>query len=129
MVYVYPVIITPVDDGYDVCAPDLFGCRTCGDTLGDALDMAQDAVGTWLWVSEQNGDKIPDPSHHSVTPPSLVSLVKVDTDVMRRQMDSRAVKKTLSLPAWLNAEAEAAHINFSSILQDALKAQLHLQAR
>jgi predicted RNase H-like HicB family nuclease len=127
MIYVYPVIITPADGGYDVYAPDLFGCRTCGDTLADALDMSKDALETWLWASEQNGDTIPAPSMSvAAKPPSIVSFIKADTNEFRRQQDSRAVKKTLSVPAWLNAEAEAAHINFSSVLQEALKSQLKI---
>lgn len=127
MTYVYPVVITPADGGYDVYAPDLFGCRTCGDTLAEALEMAEDAVATWLWASEQNGDAIPEPSPYAAAePPAFVSLVKADTDAIRRMRDSRAVKKTLTLPAWLNAEAEAAHLNFSSVLQEALKSQLKI---
>jgi post-segregation antitoxin (ccd killing protein) len=59
-------------------------------------------------------------------PPSIVSFIKADTNEFRRKQDSRAVKKTLSVPAWLNAEAEAAHINFSSVLQEALKSQLKI---
>ncbi|MDR0446206.1 MAG: type II toxin-antitoxin system HicB family antitoxin [Oscillospiraceae bacterium] len=129
MTYIYPVIITPADGGYDVHAPDLFGCRTCGDTLGEALDMAQDALSTWLWVSEQNYEKIPEPSLSvTVQPPGIVSLIKADTDAIRRKMDSRAVKKTLSLPAWLNNKAEAANINFSRVLQDALKTRLNIES-
>ena len=56
----------------------------------------------------------------------LVSMVVADTEAYRRQMDSRAVKKTLTIPAWLNYRAEAAHVNFSSLLQEALKSHLQI---
>ena len=56
--------------------------------------------------------------------PEFVNLVRVDLDEYRRKHDSRAVKKTLSIPSWLNAQAEQAGINFSAVLQEALKARL-----
>ncbi|MDR1687751.1 MAG: type II toxin-antitoxin system HicB family antitoxin [Clostridiales bacterium] len=127
MKYVYPAIFTPLGDGYDVNVPDLPGCRTCADTLAEAIAMAEDAVSLWLWDTEEEKGEIPPPSvtlHHE--PPQFINLVKADTDIYRRQMDNRSVKKTLSIPAWLNSQAEAAHVNFSAILQEALKAHLHI---
>jgi len=127
MKYVYPAIITPVEGGYDVSFPDLFGCHTCGETLPEAIEMAEDAAATWLWASENNKDLIPKASETvKADPPQVVSLIKADTDVFRRQMDTRAVKKTLTIPAWLNQEAEAAHLNFSGVLQDALRQRLQV---
>ena len=129
MRYVYPAIFTPLveEGGYDVYFPDLPYCRTCGDDLADAIDMAEDAVSMWLWDAENKKEDIPPPSERLVHDPSqFVNFVKADTDTFRRQMDSKAVKKTLTIPAWLNHQAEAAHVNFSSILQEALKAHLHV---
>ncbi|MCL2356624.1 MAG: type II toxin-antitoxin system HicB family antitoxin [Defluviitaleaceae bacterium] len=127
MKYVYPAIFTPLENGYDVYLPDLPHCRTCGDTLVHAIEMAEDAAAMWLWDAENNKEPIPEASatlpHEQ---PQFVSMVVADTDAYRRQMDKRAVKKTLSIPAWLNYQAEAAHVNFSSILQDALKTHLQL---
>ena len=128
MKYVYPALFTPLEDGYDVHVPDLPGCRTCGDTLAEAIEMAEDAVSTWLWDAENDKDAIPPASMTlPCEAPQFVSFVKVDTEVFRRRMDSRAVKKTLTVPAWLNAQAEEARVNFSGILQDALKQHLHIQ--
>ena len=130
MKYAYPAIITPSEpenDGFDVHVPDLPGCRTCGDTLADALEMAEDAVSMWLWVAEDKKIAIPEPSvtlHCEI--PQFVSWIKADTARYRRSMDSRSVKKTLTIPAWLNAEAEEAHVNFSSVLQSALKEHLNI---
>ena len=129
MRYAYPAIFTPLveEGGYDVMFPDLPYCRTCGDDLADAIEMAEDAVSMWLWDAENKKEEIPPPSERLAhNPPQFVSFVKADTDAFRRQMDSKAVKKTLTIPAWLNHQAEAAHVNFSSILQEALKTHLHI---
>ncbi len=127
MKYVYPAVFTPLEDGYDVYVPDLPGCRTCGDSLAEAIEMAEDAVSLWLWDTEEEKGVIPPASatlpHEA---PQFVTLIKADTEAYRRQMDNRAVKKTLSIPAWLNHQAEAAHVNFSGVLQEALKAHLHI---
>jgi len=126
MKYVYPAIFTPLEEGgYDVYIPDLPYCRTCGDGLADAMEMAEDAASMWLWDAENKKEDIPTPSesleHES---PQFVNFIKADTDAYRRQNDNRAVKKTLTIPAWLNAEAEKAHVNFSGILQAALAERL-----
>ena len=132
MRYVYPAVFTPLNEegfegGYAVSIPDLPGCHTFGKDLVDSIDMAQDAASTWLWDAENNNEEIPVPSTTLVHEPhEFTSMIIADTGAFRRQMDSRAVKKTLSIPAWLNNAAEAEHVNFSSILQDALKEHLEL---
>ena len=128
MKYAYPAIFTPLDGGqYDVYVPDLPHCRTCGDDIADAIEMAEDAMAMWLWDAENSKEKIPAPSSNlEHEPPQFVSFIKADTDAYRRMNDKRAVKKTLTIPAWLNAEAENAHINFSKVLQSALKERLHI---
>ena len=127
MRYVYPAIFTPSDEGYAIEVPDLPGVYTCGNDLPDAMDMAQDAVEMWLAWAEDEGQTIPPPSaslpHEA---PQFVNLVKADTDTWRRANDNRAVRKNLTIPAWLNNLAEAAHVNFSSVLQDALKEHLKI---
>lgn len=129
MRYVYPAIFTPVENGqFDVSVPDLPGCRTCGDDLADAIYMAEDAVSMWLWAAESNNAPIPSPTKiHPVESPQFVNYVFADTDEYRRKHDSRAVKKTLSIPSWLNAQAEQAGINFSQVLQEGLKQRLGVQ--
>ena len=128
MKYVYPAIFTPLgNEQYDVYLPDLPYCRTCGNGLADAIEMAEDAASMWLWDAESEKEIIPPPSESlQCEPPQFVNLIKADTDAYRRMRSSCAVKKTLTIPAWLNYEAEAAHVNFSGILQDALKTHLKI---
>ena len=89
--------------------------------------MGEDAVSMWLWEAENEKIVIPEPS--TTLPheyPQFISYIVADTDAYRRQMDNRAVKKTLTIPAWLNHQAEAAHVNFSGLLQEALKKHLRI---
>lgn len=129
MKYAYPAIFTPAKEGgYDVKVPDLPGCRTCGDDLADAIFMAEDAVSMWLWAAENKNEPIPAATApQPVEAPQFINYVYADTDAYRKKNDSRAVKKTLSIPNWLNTMAEEAGVNFSQTLQDALKARLGIQ--
>ena len=126
MKYAYPAIFTPVGNGeYDVKVPDLPGCRTCGKDLADAICMAEDAVSMWLWDAENKAEAIPAAARlPSVAEPQFANYVVADTDEYRRKNDNRAIKKTLSIPSWLNLRAEQAGVNFSQVLQDALKEKL-----
>ena len=126
MKYAYPAIFSPLDEGgFDVRVPSLPGCGTCGDDLADAIFMAEDAVSMWLWDAENKGEVIPDAAPlAAVEAPRFVSYVYADTDEYRRKHDNRAIKKTLSIPSWLNAQAEQAGVNFSQVLQEALMAKL-----
>ncbi len=126
MRYAYPAVFVPLDDGgYYVKIPDLPGCQTEGEDLADAIFMAEDAASMWLWDAENRKEQIPVPSQAlQVQPPEFVNYVYADTDEYRRKNDSRAVKKTLSIPNWLNVQAEQAGVNFSQVLQDALKERL-----
>jgi predicted RNase H-like HicB family nuclease len=124
----YPVILTPdeKDGGFDVYIPD-FEKNTCGNDIYEALEMAQDAIEMVGVYREDENLPIPAPSKlediaHAAG--STVTLVAVDFDEYRRKTETKAIKKTLSLPSWLNAKAEAAGINFSAVLQDALKERL-----
>lgn len=129
MKYAYPAIFTPAaEGGYDVKVPDLPGCRTCGDDLADAIFMAEDAISMWLWAAENKNEVIPAATVlQSVEAPRFINYVYADTDAYRKKNDARAVKKTLSIPSWLNTMAEKAGVNFSQILQEALKARLGVQ--
>ena len=95
--------------------------------MAEALFMAQDALEMWLSHAEDKGLPIPAPSPApQAEAPAFVNFVRADTNAWRKRNDSRAVKKTLSIPNWLNTRAEEAGVNFSQILQDALKERLHL---
>lgn len=117
----YPAIFHPEELGYSVTIPDIKGCFTQGNTMEKALFMAQDVIGLML----EDQSKFPSPSLPSafvLDTGDFVVMVPFDMDAYQRKF--KAVKKTLSIPGWLNDAAEAAHINFSSVLQDALKAKL-----
>lgn len=129
MKYAYPAIFTSEDTGgYGVEVPDLPGCVTCGDSIVDAIDMARDAISMWLCDAEDKNETIPTPSDLSKHQPfagGFANLIDADTTEYRRQNDSRAVKKTLTIPSWLNVQAEKAGVNFSQILQEALRERLN----
>ena len=125
--YVYTAILESEDGLYNVSFPDLPGCYTCGDDLSDALRMAEDALGGWLSRAEEKGAEIPIASAFvSVQCPdgAIRTLIPADTDAYRRIHSNRAVKKTLTIPSWLNEAAEKHGVNFSQALQEALKRQL-----
>ena len=125
--YVYPAVFHPnAEDGsFTVTVPDLPGCITEGKDLADAIYMAGDAAAMWLWYAENQREAIPAPTQpRAVAAPEFVNYVRADTDDYRRRNDARAVKKTLSIPNWLNTQAEQAGVNFSQVLQDALKERL-----
>jgi len=127
--YVYPAIFEPNElGGYTVTFPDLPGCITEGDTLDEALKMAAEAMALHLYGLEEDGAEIPAPSNpaevkipEDASPSAFVTLVQARTEPIRDEMENRAVKKTLTLPKWLNDAAEKAGINFSQVLQFALK--------
>ena len=131
MKYVYPALFHTEDNKILVDVPDLQFIHTFGDDMPDALDMAKDAIEMWLWDAENKGTPIPSPSDYYTVLASarngfIVSMVSADTDEYRKQYDTRAVKKTLSIPAWLNYQAEEANAPFSQILQQGLKEYLHV---
>jgi predicted RNase H-like HicB family nuclease len=127
MKYVYPAILYPDDDKIGVTVPDLPGCHTYGDNKADALLMAKDAVEMWLWDAENSSELVPAASETlSLEPGETLTLIAADTDEFRRANETRAVKKTLTIPSWLNYQAEKVNAPFSQILQQGLKEYLHI---
>lgn len=120
MKYVYPAIFTEENGQYLVSAPDLSGCHTFGDTLFEAIEMIRDAMSLWLCIAEDNKETIPTASDKLISDTGFVSYIDVDTIAYRKQTNNKSVKKTLSVPAWLNTIAEKENINFSNVLQNAL---------
>lgn len=127
--YVYPVILTPEDVGYSVYFPDVESCYTQGEDLADALEMAKDVLALRLCDYENEKKVIPAVSEQqsfTLKQGQISSLVSADTMEYRKLYDSKAIKKTLTIPAWLNTLAEKNSINFSAILQRALKEELKI---
>lgn len=122
----YPAIFHPEDTGYSVSVPDLDGCFSQGDTIGEAFEMIQDAIGLYLADLKD----IPNPSMPGKVKADgddFMMVIPFDELSYKRKHDTKSVKKTLSVPSWLNEAAEAAHLNFSSILQSGLKKQLNIE--
>lgn len=130
MKYIYPAVFTKDGDFYIVKFPDIEGCYTQGETLSEAVEMAEDALCLMLYDYEEEGKKIPEPSDIKKIKvsenESFVSLVSCDTLEYRKFYDNKAVKKTLTIPSWLNTMSEKEGINFSAVLQNALKKELHI---
>lgn len=128
--YIYPAIFTPEENGkFSINFPDIDGCYTCGDDLADGIEMAQDALALMLTHLEDEKKEIPAASPINdlvVSNDEFTNYISCDTTIYRRLMNSTAVKKTLSIPSWLNDSAVAAGLNFSQVLQDALKEKLSL---
>ena len=128
--YVYPAIFEKEEDGkYSVSFPDIDNCFTGGDDMADAIEMAVDVLCLTLYDMEQGKKEIPPPSNIktiSVSSDDIVSLIRCDTEFYRRFYETKSVKKTLTIPMWLNERAESENINFSATLQKALKQELQL---
>jgi len=126
---VYPVIFTRLSDGYMAYVPD-FEINTQGDDLAEAIAMARDAIGLVGIDMEDDGKALPAPTDSaalSVKDGQIVSMVDVDFTAYRRANERRTVRKNVTIPSWLNAEAERAGVNFSQVLQEGLKACLGIQ--
>ncbi len=128
MKYAYPIVITPSEGDYVVYVPDL-DINTQGASVADAMEMARDAIGMWGCFEQDEKRPIPKPRNQTDTkaaPGDIVTLVDVDFDDYRRRHENRVVRKNVTIPSWLNERAEQAGVNFSAILQNALKTELHL---
>jgi predicted RNase H-like HicB family nuclease len=125
--YVYPAVLYNDEGKTGVTVPDLPGCHTFGEDIADAMFMAKDAIEMWLWDAENKAEPIPAASNDLPhLPGETITLIAADTDEYRRANDTRAVKKTLTIPSWLNQLAERANAPFSQILQEGLKGYLHI---
>lgn len=126
----YPALFHKAEEGgFWVSFPDLPECLTQGDDMTQAYEMAVDALGLALVCRETEGQPLPaasDPTEITPEPDSFLAVIEFDMLAYKKRTDSRAVKKTLSIPSWLNDAAISAGVNFSQALQDALKAQLHI---
>ena len=126
----YPVVLTPTDGGYVAWFPD-FDSGTQGDSLADVIDMSADAIGLLGITMEDEGEAIPAPTPVSAIrkerESDIVTLVSVDFAAYRRKNDARAVRRNVSLPAWLDAAARSAGVNVSAILAAALKKELRIE--
>lgn len=139
MLSAYPACFIKEDNGYSVIFPDLDNLATCGHTLDEALTMAVDCLAGYLHWLQKDGETVPEASpidkiniaeiadESEVSPDeAFVNIITVDVAEYAKTHFEKSVKKTLTIPAWLNKAALEQNINFSQVLQDALKTQLHI---
>lgn len=135
MLSVYPACFYKEENGYSVIFPDLNYLSTCGNTIEEALNMAIDCLAGFLYTSQKDNDFVPAPSAlndinlitiakeldiNSVDEDSFINMVSVDVSAYAKEHFEKSVKKTLTIPAWLNKAALEKNINFSQVLQEAL---------
>lgn len=125
MLFVYPAIFHKEEDSYWVEFPDLKGCYTYGTSINDTMASAQEALSVYLLTIIEQGKTIALPSDILSFNPDdgFSSLVSCE---INQYKDTKAIKKTLTIPSWLNERAVEMGINFSQVLQEALIAKIQL---
>lgn len=146
MLSAYPACFFKEETGYSVIFPDLNYLATCGETMEEAFVMAVDCLAGYLYISEMEGETVPPASDLKAVDPAklaaelefdyekeasqvLVNLVTVDVAAYAKTHFEKAVKKTLTVPAWLNKMALEQSLNFSQVLQEALKEKVLTQRK
>ena len=123
MKYIYTAVLTEEENKVIASVPDLPGCVTSGKTIIDALEMIRDAAASWLVTAEDENLKICAPTSQNKIPRrknDILSVIAIDTIEYRAKTETRAVRKNVSLPAWMANLAEKRGINCSQILQEGL---------
>ena len=127
-VYYYPAIFTAEDVGFSVRFPDLPGCFTEGDKIEETYKMAASAIG--LYAQNEDGEfefpKASEPKDIELDKDEFLVLIEFDLVEYLKNTSDKAVKKTLTIPSWLNNLAEQNNVNFSNVLQNALKDYLNV---
>jgi len=123
--FTYLAVFEPTESGFSVYFPDLPGCVSFGEDFEDAQKQAADALGLHIYGMEKDGDEIPAQSKSPHVDPDtvsgyMVSPISVFPDIVKNELDNRAVKTNLTIPAWLKEVAEAQGVNYSKVFQTAL---------
>lgn len=129
--YWFIAVVSFEDDGISINFPDLKGCFTCAENEEEIYKMAQEVLGLSLWSMEQDGEEIPVPSKIKdikLEKNETSILIEIFMPPVRDKINNKVIKKTLTIPQWLNIEAERNGVNFSQLLQKALKDYLQLQS-
>lgn len=129
MKYVYPAILTQEDDGIIVSIPDVEGARADGATMEEALENADDVLNLMLLTMEEKhmDTKPPTPiASLDVPKGSTVALVRSDTFAYSKKVDTRDIRKSVSIPAWMDSLAREHNLNFSNVLQNAICRELNI---
>ena len=121
----YLAVFEPTENGFSAYVPDLPGCVSYGDSFDEAQKQISEALGLHIYGMEKDGDTIPVPSKTPIiefetVPGFLVSPITIFPDIVKNDLDNRAVKTNLTIPAWLKDLAEEQGVNYSKIFQTAL---------
>lgn len=129
--YIYSAIFEPAQEGgYCITFPDLPGCITEGDTLSESLAMAKDALELHLYNFEEDEEEIPEPTAPEkikVSNGNFIVPIEAYMPLIREEMANKSVKTTVTMPQWLKRLGEEKKVNFSLILQTALKEHLGIK--
>ena len=129
MKVMYPALFEKEDSRYNVMFPDLPEAITCGDTLEQAIEMAKECLGLCLDVRKENKEEIPvmsDPSRINCANGTFVMMIEFDSIDFNKRYNKKAIRKNVTIPAWLNELAEEKNVNFSNVLQNALMKKLNI---
>ena len=137
MLSVYPALFYQEENGISVVFPDLNHLSTCGDDMQEAMEMAVDCLAGYLFSEKLDGNDVPAPTpidkldiyceddtDEERSVPRFANMVSVDVEAYAAKHFNKAVKKTLTIPQWLNDVAMARKVNFSKVLQKALCQEL-----
>ncbi len=127
MLFIYPAIFHKENESYWVEFPDLEGCQTYGSTLNETMEFAQEALAAYLLTLFEDNLPIVQPSELSSISHDEDSFVTLVTCDINQYKDTKAVKKTLTIPSWLNERALSMGINFSQVLQEALLIKIQMK--
>lgn len=122
----YPAVFTKEGDLYWVKFIDLEGCFSDGKNLAEAMENAKEAMGLYLEDLTDYPACTTDFSNIKLEENQIISFVAINMEEHKRKYETKSIKKTLSIPAWLNTMAENQNINFSQLLQSALMEKLNV---
>jgi predicted RNase H-like HicB family nuclease len=129
--YTFPCVFIYEESGISIYFPDLDGCISYGENEEDAIASAKECLSLHLYGMEEDNEIIPKASKLKdikVEEGECSLIIEVFMPVLRARQENTIVKKTLTIPKWINIEAERQGVNFSQILQKALKEYLHIDA-
>ena len=129
-IYYFTAVLHKEDVGYSIWIDELSGCNSQGDLLSEAITNIKDAIGLFYEDYKSRNESFPVPNapeNIKLEENETAVLIEFDALEYAKKHDKKAVKKTLTIPSWLNTVAEENNINFSSVLQSALKQKLNIQ--
>lgn len=128
-VFIYPAIFTEENGSYWCQFIDLEGCFSNGDTLEECMENSKEALGSQLQLLQDYPEPTMDLSNIKIEKNQIVSFVSINMDEFNAKYSEKSVKKTLSIPAWLNTIAVKNEINFSQVLKEALMKKLNIDKK